>query len=76
MRPKKPGSLTVTYHFEIEGLSSFSPKWVFPKRKEDQELTKIMPHSSGCFFPWYGGAGELLENHLFPESGSGSWKLK
>lgn len=33
-------SLTVTYHFEIEGLSSFSPKWVFPKRKEDQELTK------------------------------------
>ncbi|MDO5425436.1 MAG: hypothetical protein Q4F41_17115 [Eubacteriales bacterium] len=33
-------TLTVTYHFEIEGLSSFAPRWIFPKSADFPELTK------------------------------------
>ncbi|MDY3918284.1 MAG: hypothetical protein SOZ59_04680 [Candidatus Limivivens sp.] len=33
-------TLTVTYHFEIEGLSSFAPRWIFQKSAKFPELTK------------------------------------
>lgn len=35
---KENDTIRVTYHFEIENLSSFSPSWVFPLGKADIDL--------------------------------------
>ncbi len=31
-------ALGITYHFEIEGLSSFAPKWTFPKSERSGDI--------------------------------------
>ncbi len=36
---KENNNLFVTYHFEIENLSSFSPTWTFPIKGEDIDLS-------------------------------------
>ena len=45
-------SLQITYHFEIEGLSSFAPRWVFPldsrgAKEAEERVTEEMIFSLG-----------------------------
>ena len=49
--------LKITYTFEIEGLSAFTPTWTFPKNGKND------------LFPGNGRVGQLLEDHLLSTGG-------
>ena len=57
--------LKITYTFEIEGLSAFTPTWTFPKSKMDGRS----PYGKNDLLPGNGRVGQLLEDHLLSTGG-------
>ena len=62
--------LKITYTFEIEGLSAFTPTWTFPKNGNPEVKWMEDPlMEKNDLFPGNGRVGQLLEDHLLSTGG-------
>ena len=63
--------LKITYTFEIEGLSVFTPTWTFPKNGNTQKQNGCEDPLDGKndLLPGNGRVGQLLEDHLLSTGG-------
>ena len=59
--------LKITYTFEIEGLSAFTPTWTFPKNGNPEAKWMEDPLMEKMIFSL--GMVELLEDHLLSTGG-------
>lgn len=57
-------ALNITYTFEIEGLSVFTPRWTFPSAPWPAGRDKKPGDGGDALFPGDGGANQLLEGCL------------
>lgn len=61
--------LKITYTFEIEGLSVFTPTWTFPKMEIQKQNGWKIPLWKNDLLPGNGRVGQLLEDHLLSTGG-------